>query len=172
MDEREAIEQYNLAGERRGPDRALGAVLWPDIAIDADNLARLAEGVLAEHCDCAQLVFGDACDSAALGDRLSEAWRTDGLEVRFAPEGVFVRSVFTVRVAVAAERDDEEPLIETLCFRSELCLSFTHRHHTRPFVDFMGGEVRRGSEETVQRIDPFAREISPVDAVAWGLNGA
>jgi len=60
---------------------------------------------------------------------------------------------------------------ETLGFEGELCVSFTNRHHTRPFVDFMSGCVRRMSDGTSTRIDPFAHEVAPADAIAWGLNG-
>jgi hypothetical protein len=35
----------------------------------------------------------------------------------------------------------------------------------------MGGEVRREGGDVVTRLDPFARELAPADAVAWGLNG-
>jgi hypothetical protein len=61
---------------------------------------------------------------------------------------------------------------ETVAIVCELCVSFTHRHHTRPFIDFMEGVVRRATDGAVTRIDPFAREISPQEAVEWGLNGA
>jgi hypothetical protein len=174
MDDREAIEQYDRAGEKHSG--AFAAVRWPDLALDAENLVRLAEGVFDARCDCVRLAFGDTVDGTALGGRLSEAWRTDALHVRYAPEGVFVRTRLSVLLEIAPDDNDpdadEESVQETLAFDGELCVSFTHRHHTRPFVDFMGGSVRRMTDGVSTRIDPFAHEIAPVDAVAWGLNGA
>lgn len=174
MDDREAIEHYNEAGEKRRG--AFAPVRWPDVALHAENLARLVEGVIDARCDCARLAFGDAWDEGAVGDRFSEAWRTDALDVRYAPEGVFVRAAVTVRMEIAPEAGDEDDGavadVETLHFTVEVCVSFTHRHHTRPFVDFMGGAVSRSGDDTVMRLDPFGHEIAPADAVAWGLNEA
>jgi hypothetical protein len=174
MDDREAIEHYDRAGEKRRG--AFSAVRWPDLALDAENLARLAEGVFDARCDCVRLAFGDAVEGAALGERLSEAWRTDALHVRYAPEGVFLRTKLSVLLEIAPEDDDvdadESSTRETLMFEGELCVSFTSRHHTRPFVDFMGGSVRRMTDGASTRLDPFAHEIAPAEAVAWGLNGA
>ncbi len=169
MEDREAIEQYNRAGEAtrvRFP-----AVRWPDLALATENVARLAEGVLSARCDCARLAFGDDFEVEAHEERLSEAWRTDALETRYAPEGVYVRAAFSVRVELAPETDEAETISETLSFTCELCVSFTHRHHIRPFVDFMGGEVRRNGDDVKMHLDPFAHEIAPADALAWGLNG-
>lgn len=190
MDDREAIAHYDRAGEAaagRWPP-----VRWPDLALTPENMARLVEGVLDERCDCARLAFGDDFDASAVAGRLTEAWRTDDVALRFAPEGVFIRAAFTVRVEIAPEdaeetehphgelaeararglTDEDEAVVETLGFDVEVCVSFTSRHHTRPFVDFMGGTVRRTGDGAVTRLDPFAREIAPADAVAWGLNGA
>jgi hypothetical protein len=173
MDEREAIEQYDRAGATRRGEFA--AVRWPDLALDSENLTRLAEGVIDTYCDCVRLAFGDAIDGASLGERLSEAWRSDALHVRYAPEGVYLRVKLSVLLEIAPDDDDldadEASACETLRFEGELCVSFTHRHHTRPFVDFMRGSVRRMSDGTSTPIDPFAREIAPADAIAWGLNG-
>lgn len=171
MEEREAIECYDRAGEKhRG---AHAPVRWPDLAIEPANLARLVEGVLDARCDFARLAFGEEFDAEAVGELLSEAWRTDSLQTRFAPEGVFVRGVFSVRFVIEPDDVDgnADAVTETLTLELELCLSFTHRHHTRPFVDFMAGEVRRAGDGPVKRLDAFACEIAPADAVAWGLNG-
>jgi hypothetical protein len=171
MDDREAIELYDCAGEKfRG---ALAPVRWPDLAIEPENVARLVEGVLGSRCDFARLAFGDEFDAEAVAELLSEAWRTDSLQTRFAPEGVFVRGIFSIRVVIEPDDIDgnAEAVTEALTLTVELCLSFTHRHHTRPFVDFMSGAVSRASDGQVKRLDPFACEIAPVDAIAWGLNG-
>lgn len=176
MDEREAIELYNRAGD--AANRGLGAIHWPHVSMEPATLARLVEAVLDERCDWARLAFGETFEAEALGERLSEAWRTDAVQVRFAPEGVFVRASFTVRVEVEPEEDDvqdketDPPLVEVLTATAEICLSFTPRHHVRPFVDFMDGEIRRTGDAAAVRLDPFAREVSPIDAVAWGLQEA
>jgi hypothetical protein len=173
MTDDEAIEHYNRGGDAtRG---AFAAVHWPDVPLTPTNLGRLVEGVLDDRCDCVRLAFGEDVETEALGERVTEAWRTDALQTRFAPEGVFVRAAFTVRVAIAPDGDQErdgnaEPMVETLAFAVEVCVSFTHRHHVRPFLDFMGGTVRRAGDGAVLRLDPFAREVSPADAVAWGVN--
>jgi hypothetical protein len=177
MDDREAIEHYDRAGEHARGVSAFAPIRWPDLVVDPANLARLVEGVLDARCDCARLVFGEDFDASAdaVVDRLSETWRTDALQVRFAPEGVFVRARISVLVELAADEHADAPeipeAIDTLWFTSELCVSFTQRHHVRPFVDFMSGEVHRASDGAITRLDPFAREVSPQDAVEWGLNG-
>lgn len=174
MNDDEAIERYNRGGDAVGG--AFAAVHWPDLPLAPANLERLVEGVLDDRCDCVRLAFGEEIAADALGDRVTEAWRTDALQVRFAPEGVLARAAFSVRVEIAPEDEGEagadggEPLAETLAFAVEVCVSFTHRHHVRPFIDFMGGTARRAGDGTVLRLDPFAREMSPADAVAWGIN--
>jgi hypothetical protein len=169
------IERYNRAGDAARAEG--GPVHWPHIALDARNLERLVEGVLGVRMDFVRAAFGDDFDADARADRVEEAWRTDALQTRYAPEGVFVRARFTVRVTLAEEADEAEKSEgsfgdETLEIAAEICLSFVERRHTRPFVDFMSGELRRLSDGTVKKLDPFAFAIEPSDALAWGLNGA
>lgn len=172
MTELEAMREYDRAGEAAARGGPFAAVRWPDVALDRANLERLAEGVLGARLDLAGEAFGPDFDSAACGDRLEEAWRTDALQVRFAPEGVSIRAAFSVRVTLADAEDDAAVAAgETLELGAEICLSFVERHHTRPFVDFMGGEVRRASDGATRKIDPFAFAVEPAAAVAWGLNG-
>jgi hypothetical protein len=174
MDDREAIEHYDRRGGQHAPAEGFPPVRWPDLALHPANLARLAEGVLDARCDCARLAFGEGFDRAPLRERLSESWRTDALHARYAPEGVFVRAKFSVLVEIAPdpEEGDDEAASETLSFTCEICVSYSSLHHTRPFVDFMSGTVRRATEGVAVRLDPFARAVTPQDAVEWGLNGA
>jgi hypothetical protein len=179
-EDRAAIEAYDRAGEA---SRAAGhAVHWPDLALDPDNLVRLAEGVIGSRIDFARAAFGDDFEAEACADRIEEAWRTDAFQARFAPEGVFVRVEFTVEVALLdAPRSDAEPAIgadepdaarESLRVAAEFCLSFVEKHRTRPFIDFMGGELRRESDGAARRIEPYSFMVEPGDAIAWGLNGS
>lgn len=176
-DDDDAIAEYDRAGSNARD--AFATVRWPDLALDRANLGRLAEGVLAARYDLARLAFGEEWDGAAAGERVEEAWRTDALHARYAPEGMFVRAALSIIVTVhptddarAPDAPEDAPLAEeVLHFAFELCVSFTYRHHTRPFVDFMGGELRRESDDSQVRLDPFAHEVAPADAVAWGLNG-
>jgi len=173
MDDQEAIARYDEAGRARAAAEGQLPVRWPDLALEPANLARLVEGVLGARLNFPMLAFGEDFDADACGERLSEAWRTDDLQVRYAPEGVFVRAKFSVLVELASDPDDEDDTgaAETVWVVCELCVSFTHRHHTRPFVDFMGGTVTRASDGATRALDPFAREIAPADAFEWGLNG-
>ncbi len=177
MNDREAMAAYDAAGAKRA------GVRWPDVDLDRENLRRLFEGALDEHLDLAALAFGDQANRAGAAERIEEAWRLDAMRVRFAPEGVFARARFSVRLRLwgdgpAAEAPEDEA---ALTIEGELCLSFTERNHTRPFVDFMGGRLRveepaamdaGASPAEDKRIDPFALMISPQLAVAWGLNAA
>ncbi len=165
--EREAVERYDRAGGGPSP---FPPVRWPDVAATGENLARLAEGVLAARCDFAREAFGPDFDSEALTDRLSEAWRLDAMQARYAPEGLYVRITYAVRV-VLSDEDDGAEAVETLAVEGELCLSFSTRRHAQPFVDFMGGHIVRASDGAARRLDPFALQVDPESAVAWGLNG-
>ncbi|HEX9786149.1 MAG TPA: hypothetical protein VGA56_25910 [Opitutaceae bacterium] len=183
VDDQEAIDTYDEAG-RESASARLGAVRWPDVALDGENLRRLVEGVLDEHLDIASIALGEGADVRLLADRIEEAWRLDEMRVRYAPEGVFVDAAFALRVTLlSADEQEETPEAEVLLnIESELCLSFTERNQTRPFVDFMGGCVRVLDDDpdlpgqagaTVvreKRIDPFALMVSPALAVKWGLN--
>jgi len=169
LNESEAIERYDRAGAVAAGGRFAG-VRWPDVALTEDNLLRLLEGVLGARFDFAREAFGPDFDSEGLAGRLDEAWRRDAVQVRFAPEGVYVRAAFTVRVRLDGE-DGEEEACETLAVEAEVCLSFSTRRHARPFVDFMGGRLARASDGAARVTDPFALMIEPQDAVAWGLNG-
>jgi hypothetical protein len=168
LTEAEAIELYDRAGDA---GTRFGSVRWPDVALGEVNLQRLCEGVLGARCDFLREAFGPDFEAEGLEDRIEEGWRNDAAQVRFAPEGVFVRAAFTVRVAVSDEAGVVE-LEETLAVEGEICLSFSTRRHTRPFVDFMGGQIIRASDHAARVIDPFGMMVSPQDAVAWGLNGA
>jgi hypothetical protein len=146
-------------------------VRWPDVAVTEDNLACLVEGALGERINFPQEAFGPDFESDGLEDRLDEGWRRDALQVRYAPEGVFVRAVFTVRVRLCDEEGAEEAT-ESLAVVAEVCLSFSTLRHARPFLDFMGGHIVRASDGAARTIDPFALMIEPQTAVAWGLNGS
>lgn len=162
-----AVERYDRAG---GGTSRFAAIRWPDVAVTEDNLARLVEGVLGARIDFAREAFGPDFESEGLEERLEEGWRRDAVQVRYAPEGVFVRAAFTIRVRWIDDEGGEEAL-ETLAVEAELCLSFSTRRHARPFVDFMGGRITRTSDGAARTIDPFAMMIEPQAAVAWGLNG-
>lgn len=166
--EGEAIERYDRAG---GGPSTFAPVRWPDLAVTTENLALLAEGVLGARCDFAREAFGPDLDSDALSDRLEEAWRLEAMQVRYAPEGLYLRFNYTVRVTLAGDDADDDATEETLAVEGELCLSFSARRHARPFVDFMGGRILRAGDGAVRALDPFALMIEPQTAVAWGLNG-
>lgn len=168
MTEAEAIECYDRAGAAAG---RFAGVRWPDVLLTEENLFRLVDGVLAERLDFAREAFGPDFESEALVERLEEAWRHDGLQARFAPEGVFARAVSCVRVRLV-DPDGEEEAVETLTVEAELCLSFSTRRHARPFVDFMGGRITRSGDGASRALDPFGLMVEPQLAVAWGLNGA
>lgn len=170
----EAIEHYDRAGARAAHGTPWAPVRWPDLALEGANLEKLAMGVLESRLDLAREAFGPDFDAAAAGSRLEEAWRVDALQARYAPEGVYVRGAFTVRLVLAAEEvepGDGDEATEILGLRAEFCVSFVEQHHTRPYIDFMGGEVRRESDGAARTIDPFAFRLDPADAVGWGLNG-
>ncbi|MBE2215324.1 MAG: hypothetical protein IAE82_15735 [Opitutaceae bacterium] len=169
LTETEAIERYDRAGAARAGARFAG-VRWPDVAADEDNLARLVEGVLGARVDFAREAFGPDFESEGPEHRLEEAWRRDAVQVRYAPEGLFVRAAFTVRVRLSDD-DGEEEALESVSVDAEICLSFSTRRHARPFVDFMRGRLLRASDGAARTIDPFAMMVEPQDAVAWGLNG-
>ena len=170
MDEREWIDIYDQAGA--AARNRFAGVRWPDLPLDAANLERLAEGVVDGLADAARLAFGDDFDPAASRDELEEAWRTDALQARFAPEGLYVRAAFTVRLRLSEEESNEAVADETLAIEAEFCVSFVEKYGVRPFVDFMGGAVRRIGDGTETRLPPRGFIITPEDAVAWGLNGA
>ena len=166
--EAEAIEIYDRAGRVSG---SFASVRWPDIAITETNLRALVEGVVTARVDVAREAFGHDLDTDALADRLEQACRHDAMQVRFAPEGVFVRARCEVRVWLLGDEGEEDEE-ETLTVEGELCLSFSTRRHARPYVDFMGGRLVRASDGAARGIDPFGMMIEPQIAVAWGLNGA
>ncbi|MGH8021249.1 MAG: hypothetical protein ACREIA_23810 [Opitutaceae bacterium] len=178
MDDREATAAYDAAGMKGAPG---AGVRWPDIDLAAGNLRRLFEGVLDERLDLAELAFGEQANRADAAEQLEEAWRLEAMHTRFAPEGVYVRAKFSVRIRLLDDAAPDDPSEDEvwLGVEGELCLSFATRQHTRPFVDFMGGslriEERTGDATPVateKRLDPFALMVSPQLAVAWGLNAA
>jgi hypothetical protein len=171
VDETEAIKALNKLGDRASTSWT--PVHWPHVDLRSVNLERLAEAVVDSRLDTAVIAFGDDFDSERSSDDLEEAWRTDEFQARFAPEGVFVCAGFSILLTISdANADDEIIAEETLIIKAEFCLSFSEKHHTRPFIDFMDGEVRRGSDGVRKKIDPFSMFIEPDDAVAWRLNGA
>lgn len=172
MNDREAIERYDAGGtSARG---RFPGIRWPDVALTEDNLRRLFEGVLEARVNVAAFALGDDIDSEALAGRVEEAWRLDAMQVRFAPEGVFVRAAFTVLVRLASADPEAEPEAEvSVAIGGEICLSYVELHHVRPFVDFMGGQLRLLDPEPVVRtLEPYTWMVEPDAAVAWGLNGA
>jgi len=170
LTEAEAIERYDRAGAAQAGSRFAG-VRWPDVAVTEDNLLRLVEGVLSVRVDFAREAFGPDFESEECADRLEEAWRADAVQLRYAPEGVYARTAFTVRVRLCDD-DGEEEALESLEVEAELCLSFSTRRHARPFVDVMSGRIVRTGDGATRVLDPFAQMIEPQAAVAWGLNGA
>lgn len=168
MNESEAIERYDHAG---GGPSALRPIRWPDLAITTENLGRLLEGVLGARIDFARAAFGDDFSAESVDDdQLEEAWRREAIDVRYAPEGLYVRARHAVRIRLLDETGAEEAA-ETLEVEAEICLSFSTRRHARPFVDFMNGRLTRVADGASQVIDPFGLMIEPEAAVAWGLNG-
>ena len=170
VDEHEWIDRYDRAGAA-ARERFAG-VSWPDLALEAANLERLAEGLVDGLVDAPRLAFGDDFDPEQSHDVLEEAWRTDALQARFAPEGLYVRAAFTVRLMLSEEEAGEVVADESLVIEAEFCVSFVEKFGVRPFVDFMGGAVRRIGDGIETRLDPRGFMITPEDAVAWGLNGA
>lgn len=171
MNESEAIKAINMLGDRAST--SWKPVHWPHIDLRSVNLERLAEAVIDARLDTATIAFGDDFDPERSADDLEEAWRTDEFQARFAPEGVFVCAGFSILLTIKdASADDEVIAEETLVVKAEFCLSFSEKHHTRPFIDFMDGAVRRNSDGFSRKIDPFSMFIEPEDAVAWRLNGA
>lgn len=170
VDEQQAIELYNRAGRPRGAESR--GVLWPDIDLESSNLERLAEGVLGARCNLVEIALDEDVDANALESEVDERWRTDRLEVRFAPEGVFVRASFSVRFVVE-DPEEAEPRSaeETLNLYGEFCLSHTELHGVSPVVDFLHGCVGRTSDQTRTRLNPFTLRLDAVTAVLWGLNG-
>jgi hypothetical protein len=170
VDESEAIRKINELGDRART--AWNAVRWPHVDLRPANLESIAEAVVDSRVDTTGLAFGEDFDADDTTDDIVEAWRTDEFQSRFAPEGVFVCVRFTIRLTVSdPEAGDELIAEETLAIKAEFCLSFSDMHHTRPFVDFMEGEVRRISDGVTTVVDPFSMFIEPDDGVAWGLNG-
>lgn len=170
MEEQQAIELYNRAGLLRGAESR--GVRWPDLDLELSNLERMAEGLLGARCHLVEIALGNDFNPDVLDAQVDERWRTDRLEVRFAPEGVFVRAAFTIRFVVASEAGDEPPeAVETVTVAGEFCLSHTELHGVSPVVDFLSGEVCRTSDQTRTRLNPFTLRLDPVSAVNWGLNG-
>lgn len=170
VDDLKAIDAYNAAGDKiRG---RLGAVHWPDLALDNENLVQLSEGLLDSRLDLEAIAFGEDFDAEVNHEEIEQGWRNDELSARYAAEGVIVRVASTVRLKLVdpVSPQDEANFVETLYIEAEFCLSFIERRHTRPFVDFLSGHVRRIGDGVVTRIDAFACEISPGDALEWGLN--
>jgi hypothetical protein len=170
VDESEAIRKINELGDRART--SWKAVRWPHVDLHPANLERIAEAVVDSRVDTTVLAFGEEFDADDTTDEIVEAWRTDEFQTRFAPEGIFACVRFTIRLTVSdPEAGNELIAEETLVIKAEFCLSFSEKHHTRPFIDFMEGEVRRVGDGATTIIDPFSMFIEPDDAVAWGLNG-
>lgn len=170
MTEHDAIDLYNRAGLLRGAESR--GVRWPDLDLELSNLERMAEGVLGARCNLAEIALGNDFDPDGLDSPVDERWRTDRLDVRFAPEGVFVQAAFTVRFLVPADVGGESPdAEETITVAGEFCLSHTELHGVCPVVDFLRGDVCRASDQMRTRLNPFTLRIDAVTAVLWGLNG-
>lgn len=168
--EQEAIELYNRAGLLRGKESQ--GVRWPDLDLESSNLERTAEEIFGARSNLAGIALGEDFDSEAGESEVDERWRTDRLEVRFAPEGVMVRASFTVRFVVAgAAAGEPTSAEEVLIITGEFCLSHTELHGVCPVVDFLQGEVCRVSEQTRTNLNPFTMRLDAVTAVMWGLNG-
>ncbi len=169
MGEREDIEAYAALGAREA--RGFEPVRWPDLELTEERLVRLFEGVLEARLEPARLAFGDEGAIAAAEGRVDEAWRTGGMQARFAPEGVYVRAWCEVRLRLVGADDPAEEPVATLRLDGELCLSFVAQRHASPFVDFMGGTLElAGADDvaaTVRRIDPFALRLEPAHLLEW-----
>jgi len=163
------IERYDA-----GDDHAPGGFplpRWPDILIERDNLERLIEGILAERIDWPALVFeGDPPPDEVL-EAIEMMIAMPDLQIRFAPEGCFLKSRVIIRLRLDDPDDEADSFQEDLEVESELCLSFTERYGVSPVVDIMGGTVGLKSTGAEARLEPGTEVIDPERAVDWGLNG-
>jgi hypothetical protein len=163
------IERYN-AGEGAEPG-GFARPQWPDLLMDRANMEALVEGVLAERIDWPDLVFEGEPPPDEVLEAIEMMIAVPDLQIRFAPEGCFLRSRVIIRLYLEDPEDPEGSFQEDLEVESEFCLSFTERFGVSPVVDIMGGKIVLRSTGAVSDIEPGTEMIEPDQAVDWGMNG-
>jgi hypothetical protein len=163
------IERYN-AGDGTEPD-GFGRPQWPDLLMDRANMEALVEGVLAERIDWPDLVFEGEPPPDEVLEAIEMMIAVPDLQIRFAPEGCFLRSRVIIRLYLEDPEDPEGSFQEDLEIESEFCLSFTERFGVSPVVDIMGGKIVLRSTGAVSDIEPGTEMIEADQAVDWGMNG-
>lgn len=170
MDDRsDWINRYNSGGETKVDGFARPQ--WPDVAIDPANMEALVEGILAERIDWPDLVFEGEPPPDEVLEAIEMMIAMPVLQIRFAPEGCFLKTRVIIRLYLEDPEDTEDSFQEDLEVESEFCLSFTERYGVSPVVDIMGGKIVLLSTGTVSEIEPGTEVIEPERAVEWGLNG-
>lgn len=170
MDDRQRwIDRYN-----RGDGSTAGGgdrVQWPDLLIEPVNLECLIEGVLAERVDWPALVFDNDPPPDDVLEAIEIYIRVPDLQVRFAPEGLHLRSRAEILLRMGGPGEETDSFAETLEVKSEICLSFTERFGINPVVDLLSGKVCLVSTGATVELAPATEIIDPERAVEWGLNG-
>jgi len=166
---KDAIDQYNQSGE--GGCGYFPPVRWPDLLLTEENLVLLVEGVLAERFNFAEILWGNEMDVIALDKQIEESSRLLEMQLRYAPEGVYIRCGLEIMMSLVDEEGSADSASDGLVeVEVEMCLSYTEKNHTCPFVDIMGGEVRVPVDDRVVPIEAYSYLVLPEDAVAWGIN--
>jgi len=163
------VERYN-SGSACEPGGFPGPK-WPDILIDHGNLEALIEGVLAERVDWPALVFDRDPPPDEVLEAIEMMIAMPDLQIRFAPEGCFLKSRVIIRLRLDDPDDEADSFREDLEVESELCLSFTERYGVSPVVDIMGGTIVLKSTGAEARLESGSEVLDPERAVDWGLNG-
>ncbi len=166
---KDAIDQYNQAGKTECGGFA--PVQWPDIALTEENMVLLVEGVLAERLNYAEILWGNEMDVESVDEQIEESSRLLELQLRYAPEGVYIRSRMEVMVTLLDQEMIDLESNDLVEVEVEVCLSHTEKNHTCPFVDVMGGNVCVLSDGRMIRIEAYSYLVLPEDAVDWGMNG-
>ncbi len=166
---KDAIDQYNQAG--KAECGGFAPVQWPDIALTEENVVLLVEGVLAERLNYAEILWGNEMDVESFDEQIEESSRLLEIQLRHAPEGIYVRSRMEVMVTLGDQESIDLELGNLVEIEVEMCLSHTEKNHTCPFVDVMGGNIRVLADDRVIRIEAYSYLVRPEDAADWGMNG-
>jgi hypothetical protein len=166
----DAIDHYNQAG--REECGGFAPVQWPDIALTEESVVLFVEGVLAERLNFAEILWGNEMDIESLDEKIVESSRLLEMQLRYAPEGIYIRSRMEVMVTLMDQESADFEADDILEVEVEMCLSYTEKNHTCPFVDVMGGVVRVSSDGREMQIEAYSYLVRPEDAVDWGMNGA
>jgi hypothetical protein len=170
MSEREDwIRIYN-AGDGSGSD-GIARPKWPEVLMDRGNMEALVEGILAERIDWPDLVFAGEPPPDEVLEAIEMMIAIPELQMRFAPEGCFLKSRAIIRLYLEDPDDAEDSFQEDLEVECEFCLSFTERYGVSPVVDIMAGKIVLRSTGAVSEIEPGTEIIDPERAVGWGMNG-